>query len=285
MKKNLFVLLFFTILTTNLFSQNGVSINATGTPSDPSAMLDISSTSKGLLIPRVFLQSITDSTTILSPAISLLVFNTNPSMTGGMIGYWYWSGLSWIQALGPQGATGPTGSTGPQGNTGPIGSGFVHYIGELFGGGIIVYVWKESGNEKGIIASLTDLNSSYSWSNITTTLIGVSAESPIDGQTNTNSIISQPGHLTSAAKLCDDYISGGYSDWYLPSQWELALCAQSAFVVNSILGPTDGFQYAGYFSSTELSANEVWCHNFTLSYTYFCSQKSSLHHVRAIRRF
>ncbi|MEI6580474.1 MAG: hypothetical protein WCN92_13560, partial [Eubacteriales bacterium] len=37
--------------------------------------------------------------------------------------------------------------------------GFTHYIGELYGGGIIVYLWKQAGVEKGLIASLTDLSS------------------------------------------------------------------------------------------------------------------------------
>jgi hypothetical protein len=45
-------------------------------------------------------------------------------MTGGAIGYWYWDGAAWVQALGPQGPQGPiglTGPAGPQGIQGPIG--------------------------------------------------------------------------------------------------------------------------------------------------------------------
>ena len=76
-------------------SQTGVSINTTGAAADGSAMLDVSSTSKGILIPRVALLSTTDITTIKSPAISLLVYNSNASMTGGGIGYWYFDGSIW----------------------------------------------------------------------------------------------------------------------------------------------------------------------------------------------
>jgi len=103
------------------YSQQGVSINATGTPADTSAMLDVSSTSKGLLIPRVSLTSINDVTTILSPAVSLLVYNTNIAMIGGAVGFWYFNGTIWVQALGPQGVQGPTGATGAAGITGPQG--------------------------------------------------------------------------------------------------------------------------------------------------------------------
>jgi hypothetical protein len=82
------------IHTTN--AQN-VGINATGTPPDNSAMLDVdaaglpANNKKGLLIPRVALSSNTDVTTISSPANSLVVYNTNAGMTNGNgVGFYYW---------------------------------------------------------------------------------------------------------------------------------------------------------------------------------------------------
>jgi len=102
-----------------------VSINIAGTPPDNSAMLDVNSANKGLLIPRVALLSTTDMVTIPTPAVSLLVFNTNNAMTGGTIGYWYWDGTNWVQAIGPMGPTGPggpTGASGIDGATGPTGA-------------------------------------------------------------------------------------------------------------------------------------------------------------------
>jgi hypothetical protein len=87
---------------------------------DNSALLDIQATDKGLLIPRVNLISVTDITTIPSPAISLLVYNTNSAITGGTgAGFYYWNGTQWVQAIGP---TGPTGPQGIQGVTGPTGA-------------------------------------------------------------------------------------------------------------------------------------------------------------------
>ncbi|WP_148285357.1 hypothetical protein [Flavobacterium sp. B17] len=49
---------------------------------DASAALDIASTNKGLLIPRVSLTGITDQTTIASPAMGLIAYNTSTNING-----------------------------------------------------------------------------------------------------------------------------------------------------------------------------------------------------------
>lgn len=66
-----------------------------------SALLDLQeksdgTSSKGFLGPRVALASPTDQTTILNPAVGLLVYNTG---TGALktIGYLYWNGEEWVQ--------------------------------------------------------------------------------------------------------------------------------------------------------------------------------------------
>jgi hypothetical protein len=71
-------------------AQTGIG---TTTP-EASAKLDISSTNKGLLPPRITLTSRTDNSTIPSPATGLLVYNTgsNPNLVAG---YYYWNGSSW----------------------------------------------------------------------------------------------------------------------------------------------------------------------------------------------
>ncbi|HMJ48264.1 MAG TPA: tail fiber domain-containing protein [Ferruginibacter sp.] len=56
-----------------------------------SAMLDITSNNRGMLVPRVSLTSLSDAATIASPATSLLVYNTNAAVTGG-VGFYYNSG-------------------------------------------------------------------------------------------------------------------------------------------------------------------------------------------------
>lgn len=79
MKKILLLLIVF-LGGQNLFGQ-GVGINTT-TP-DQSAALEIKSDNKGMLIPRVSLQSITDGNTVSSPATALLVYNTNIALPSG----------------------------------------------------------------------------------------------------------------------------------------------------------------------------------------------------------
>ena len=77
-------------------SQN-VGINSTGAAPNTSAILDVDATNKGLLVPRVNLLNTTDITTIVSPATSLLVYNTNATVTGvgaNGVGYYYFDGFS-----------------------------------------------------------------------------------------------------------------------------------------------------------------------------------------------
>ncbi len=69
----------------------------TNTP-HASAKLHIEDANKGFLIPRVSLVAVTNGTTPVSaPVKSLLVFNTNVSVTGGNgEGFYYWDGTMWV---------------------------------------------------------------------------------------------------------------------------------------------------------------------------------------------
>lgn len=51
--------------------------------SNPSAILDIQSANKGVLIPKIGLSGIDDKTTVEAPAKGLMVYNTNKSMVKG----------------------------------------------------------------------------------------------------------------------------------------------------------------------------------------------------------
>jgi hypothetical protein len=81
-------------------AQNGVGINPTGAAADPSAALDVSSTNKGVLVPRM---TAAEKVAIASPANGLLIFQTD-----GVTGFWYYNATTsaWVQAVGPQGAAG-----------------------------------------------------------------------------------------------------------------------------------------------------------------------------------
>ena len=83
------------------FSQSvGISENFI-TPYE-SSILEVRSANKGVLIPRVALTGISDQTTILSPANSLLVYNTNSAgiaPNNVTPGYYYWANGRWNRLL------------------------------------------------------------------------------------------------------------------------------------------------------------------------------------------
>jgi hypothetical protein len=89
MKIRILFVLFFVISTAG-FSQIGI-----GTPTpNASAELDITSTTKGLLIPRM---TQAQRLAILSPAAGLMVFQIPLTPTDLTQGFWYHNGTTWVQ--------------------------------------------------------------------------------------------------------------------------------------------------------------------------------------------
>lgn len=87
--KNLFSFLVFVICITaieNNYAQN-VAINATGSPATPTAILDITSTTKGVLVPRM---STIERNLIPAPAQGLLVYDLDSR------NFWFYDG-GWNQ--------------------------------------------------------------------------------------------------------------------------------------------------------------------------------------------
>ena len=80
-----FFLFSLLLLAGNTYSQS-VAINTDGTTAHSSAILDIKSTSKGLLIPRM---TSTERTVIASPAQGLFVFDITTNS------FWYYNGTTW----------------------------------------------------------------------------------------------------------------------------------------------------------------------------------------------
>ena len=80
----------FILLIINCFLINSttaqISINTDGATPDTSAMLDVTSTDKGVLIPRM---TTAERTAISSPATSLLVYDTDEGT------YWYYENSEW----------------------------------------------------------------------------------------------------------------------------------------------------------------------------------------------
>ena len=80
------ILLIISLLTLPVFSQS-VSINTDGSTADPSAILDVRSTTKGVLVPRM---TKAERDAISTPAAGLMVYQTDNTP-----GLYMYSGTSW----------------------------------------------------------------------------------------------------------------------------------------------------------------------------------------------
>ena len=95
--KNTYLKFLFLILGMNVFAQNGSVGIGTSVP-DSSAILDLTSSKKGLMIPKISLNENNASDysfMVEKPTESLLIYNTNASFPGGK-GLYYWDGTQWV---------------------------------------------------------------------------------------------------------------------------------------------------------------------------------------------
>ena len=89
MRKRIIFLLLVSVFSFKVKAQTGIG---TATP-HASAKLDVTSTDKGFLPPRVTLTSASSASPITLPAEGLLVYNLGS--VGLQAGYYYWNGASW----------------------------------------------------------------------------------------------------------------------------------------------------------------------------------------------
>lgn len=123
---SLFAAILFISIIPTVVAQTGVRIAGTAGTADPSSMLDVTSNSKGILIPRM-LQS--ERTGISSPATGLLVYQTD-----GSKGFYYFDGAIWVQL-----AAGAL-----------SGSGANDFLARWSGGGLTTGVTQDNGTNVGI---------------------------------------------------------------------------------------------------------------------------------------
>lgn len=94
-----FVVFIILINAFHFCTAQNIGINNTGEVPHSSAMLDVYSTSSGLLIPRVALLSTTNTASpIASPTVSLVVYNTATAGTSPfnvIPGFYYYNGSEW----------------------------------------------------------------------------------------------------------------------------------------------------------------------------------------------
>lgn len=131
-----------------------------------------------------------------------------------------------------------------------------HFIGELYGGGVVVAVWREQREvvyEKVLIASVRDYGEQHSvgsatdftWTWGSGAFIGPSASYHSYGASNSRANVAEElyqGNLAPpAASVCLNYVNedlyglGVYGDWYLPSTFELNCLANNAGIVNRVI--------------------------------------------------
>jgi hypothetical protein len=106
------------------------------------------------------------------------------------------------------------------------------------------------------------------------------------GQANTTAIISEQGEGSYAAKVCDNYTIGAYSDWFLPSKDELNQMFVNKAAINATAIANGGTAFSGslYWSSSEIGADVVWIQIFSNG-TQNIVFKNSFYRVRAVRAF
>lgn len=146
--------------------------------------------------------------------------------------------------------------------------------GSVYQGGIIFYL----NSSWGLVIAEEDQSSSR-FSDVggqagTNYFIG-------SGENNTLAILAQPGHTTSAAKVCSDLSLGGYNDWFLPSRDELIEASEEVSEEADIHG--------GHWSSSEYdpspSGGAVVVVGDVYSASYYDDSKGITNPVRCVRKF
>ena len=296
--KQIFMFLAAVLLTVSTYGQVGIGT----TNPDASAALEITSSTKGVLIPRM---TEAQRDAIPSVAKGLMIYQTD-----GTVGFYYYNGSSWTnvgiteaQASAITANTAKVGITTSQAsaitaNTAKVGIttaqaseitantakiGVTTYaIGDSYGSGIVFYVY--DGGRHGLIAATADQGRDIRWYGGSNTNTRAKANGIGAGLKNTTLIIANQGSVDGndfAATLCNEYsvtVDGvTYGDWYLPSRNELALLVRQPDVVG-------GFDGDAYWSSVENNTNTAW-RVYPTSGSQIASSKSGLFNVRAIRAF
>ena len=143
MKKAFLLFVLAVLILAVQTARSQVSVNTDGSDPDASAMLDIKSTTSGLLIPRM---DSAQRVAIPSPATGLLVYQTN-----GSSGYYYFNGTDWkILNNSDTQAWGLTGNSG----TNPA----INFIGTTDNTDL---VFKVNNEESGLISAGSEANTSF----------------------------------------------------------------------------------------------------------------------------
>ena len=171
----------------------------------------------------------------------------------------------------------------------------VQQVGDFYGGGVVFYIFVEAdagyiaGETHGLIAAVADQSSGIQWYNGSYVTTGATGTAVGTGSANTDAIILVQGPVATsyAAGLAKAYAAGGYTDWFLPSKYELNKMYTNKATINttaSANGGSDFANYGVYWSSTEFDSSIAWSQHFSNGYQYY-SNKFNTIYVRAVRAF
>ena len=246
----------FTVLS---YPQVGVNTNNP----DASAALDITSTTGGLLPPRM---TTTQRDDISPAAKGLIVFNTTLNML--QINEGDTTTANWVSLSSAANST-------------------TYSIGDVVNGGVVF--WLDSTGQHGLVAAFSDVATSVEWGCLSTDLPNVSnvpynggvptgsgAEIG-DGFNNTNDILQDCP--TAPAAFAARSLG---AQWFLPSAKELNQMYVNKTTLEGVSGFTAFSSY--YWSSTEYGFDNAWRQYF-LNGVQFDPSKSTTYYVRAVRAF
>lgn len=151
-----------------------------------------------------------------------------------------------------------------------------HYVGESYGGGIVFYV--HDGGKHGFITATVDRSTRIQRQNSTSATTKAVTDGIGEVNFNTERISAIKGVEEDDDPVYFNYQDSYYSDWYLPSRYELSLL----YLNRAVLG---GYaEFAKGWSSAEDSRVNAWFTSFVTGAAFRNGQDDILY-VRVHRRF